>query len=123
MYFQAVQIKKGYKENLEPKTIFPDNNGIVNIQIIELERIEIYLHTKEERACPWENIGKWLGYQMVGDQLRSLPIGSTLDIEKGIFYWQPGPGFIGEYGFVFISKRPNDDITQTHINVTIKSQN
>ncbi len=31
-----------------------------------------------------------------------LPIGSTLDRSKGIFYWQPGPGFIGEYAFVFI---------------------
>lgn len=124
MYYQAVQFKKGYKENIEPKTIFPDNNnGIVFIQINELERIEIYLHPKEERTYPWENIGKWMGYQLVDDQLRSLPIGSTLDIERGIFYWQPGPGFIGEYGFVFICKRANDDIAQTHINVTIKSQN
>jgi hypothetical protein len=123
MYFQTIQIKKGYKENIEPQTNFPDNNGIVSIQIKELERIEIYLHPKEEPARPWENMGKWMGYQLVDNQLRSLPIGSTLDIERGIFYWQPGPGFIGEYGFVFICERPNDDITQTHINVTIKSQN
>jgi hypothetical protein len=30
-------------------------------------------------------------------------VGSTLDIEKGIFYWQPGMGFFGDYEFVFIS--------------------
>ena len=45
------------------------------------------------------------GYLVVGEQLRELPIGSTLDKENGIFYWQPGPGFIGEYRFVFINKR------------------
>jgi hypothetical protein len=44
------------------------------------------------------------GYQLIGDRLTSLPIGSTLDIEKGVFYWQPGPGFVGDYilDFVFI---------------------
>ena len=29
---------------------------------------------------------------------------TTLDMEKGIFYWSPGPGFIGEYSFVFVKK-------------------
>jgi hypothetical protein len=38
----------------------------------------------------------------VGDQLKSLPVGSTLDSETGIFYWQPGPGFVGEYQLQFV---------------------
>ena len=28
---------------------------------------------------------------------KALPIGSTLDREKGIFSWIPTPGFIGRY--------------------------
>lgn len=42
------------------------------------------------------------GYMVVGDKLKELPIGSTFDQNRGIFYWQPGPGFIGEYRFQFI---------------------
>lgn len=41
---------------------------------------------------------------VVGNQPRDLPIGSTLDMEKGIFYWSPGPGFIGKYQLVFIAR-------------------
>jgi hypothetical protein len=41
-------------------------------------------------------------YLVVGDEWRSLPIGSTFDAERSIFYWQPGPGFLGDYDFVFI---------------------
>jgi hypothetical protein len=56
----------------------------------ELERVEI-------------NLGfKCRGYLEVGDQLKSLPVGSTLDSETGIFYWQPGPGFVGEYQLQFV---------------------
>jgi len=37
--------------------------------------------------------------------LRILPVGSTLDRQKGIFYWEPGPGFQGKYHLVFLEKR------------------
>lgn len=39
-----------------------------------------------------------------GENLEKLPIGSTLDIDEGIFYWQPGPGFYGTFSFVFFLK-------------------
>ena len=28
-------------------------------------------------------------------EMTGLPVGSTLDEEKGIFYWSTGPGFFG----------------------------
>jgi hypothetical protein len=60
------------------------------IQTRELERVEI-------------NLGfKCRGYLAVGDHIKPLPVGSTLDGEKGIFYWQPGPGFVGDYRFEFV---------------------
>lgn len=40
----------------------------------------------------------------MGDELRPLPIGSTLDSERGVFSWQLGPGFVGDYSFVFVSR-------------------
>ena len=83
--------KKGYREDIEPVIANPDEFGKTTLEIREVDRLEIEL-------------GKGLstGYIVVGDQLRPLPIGSTLDKEKGIFSWQPGPGFIGEYNLVFI---------------------
>lgn len=39
----------------------------------------------------------------VGDDLRPLPSGSHLDPRTGIFTWQPGPGFLGAYDFVFVA--------------------
>jgi hypothetical protein len=41
------------------------------------------------------------GFLVIGDQLKSLPIGSTPDTKNGIFTWQPGPGFYGTYEVVF----------------------
>ncbi len=39
---------------------------------------------------------------MACNELRALPSGSTLDAATGVFKWQPGPGFIGAYDFVFV---------------------
>lgn len=35
----------------------------------------------------------------MNDERQPLPIGSTL--KGGVFYWQAGPGFLGEYELVF----------------------
>ena len=89
--FETVKYKRGYSEAAEARGVEPDEYGRAIIEIEEVERIEVYLG-KEVNT----------GYRVVGDELRPLPIGSTLDIQKGVFLWQPGPGFIGEYDLVFI---------------------
>lgn len=94
------------------------SEGILNLEpaeelyfgIKELERVEINLSIADVLA----------GYVVVGDQLRELPIGSTLDKESGIFYWQPGPGFLGEYRFTFIGNN-GDRIIRKTIVINIKS--
>ena len=40
--------------------------------------------------------GRVTGYMVVGGERRELPAGSTLDAERGVFYWQPGAAFIGQ---------------------------
>jgi hypothetical protein len=74
--------------------IFADRSeeNVSYFEIEELGRVEINLSQAEMID----------GYFVVGDRLRTLPIGSTLDKEKGIFYWQPGPGFLGTYRFEFL---------------------
>ncbi|MFC2145736.1 Ig-like domain-containing protein [Acidobacteriota bacterium] len=92
-YDKPIRIKKGYNEDIELREIYPDDSGALNIGIREMERIEIYLGFPD-----------LIGFQVIGDQLKPLPIGSFIDREIGIFYWQPGVGFYGIYEFVFIKK-------------------
>ncbi|MGE5344085.1 MAG: leucine-rich repeat domain-containing protein [Candidatus Omnitrophota bacterium] len=74
----SIQVKKGYSEDTELVELSPDENGNVFVEIRELEPVEI-------RVMPgiqWKSV---------------LPIGATWEEETGIFYWLPGPGFIGTY--------------------------
>jgi hypothetical protein len=96
-YHEPVIMKKGCGGNLISKEIYPGSNGIITVEISELGRVEI-------------NFGSpgLMGFQVIGDQLKPLPIGSFIDREKGIFYWQPGVGFYGIYEFVFIKADGTD---------------
>lgn len=84
--FSPVNIVKGYKQPGEPaviETIYPGDGGIITVDIEELERVEIHFPGGTHNISP-------------------LPVGSTLDTPRGIFYWQPGPGFVGDYEFEFM---------------------
>ena len=85
----VVEVIKGYQLNTKPQTVDPDKNGILRINIKELERVIIHFPVSPV------------------DNLSPLPIGSTLDREKGTFYWIPGPGFIGNYDLSFTEKLGN----------------
>ena len=78
-----------------------DNDGIVSLEVDELSRIELPLGAKS-------------GYLLVGGQRTALPIGSTL--QNGVFYWQLGPGFLGDYPLVF--ERP--DGTELRLSITVQ---
>jgi len=102
-----VGVIKGFNRNAEPFDIYPDDKGNITIEIKELERIEIHLadDLTEVDSDSSDNSEFYSGYHVVGDQFRPLPIGSTLDAERGIFYWQPGPGFFGQYEFGFFQNQ------------------
>lgn len=96
----AVTVTKGYRKDAAPQTVYPGVNGITNIVIHELERVVI-------------------DFGGAVQPLNSLPIGSTLDREKGILYWNPGPGFIGNYELVFIDSKENK-AKKVNINIAPK---
>ena len=94
----------------------------VHIDIKELERIEFLISegfclSRSTQGTDENNLNSKLitqnsklenaplynitGYMIVGNELKELPIGSFLDTRRGVFYWQPGPGFVGQYRFVF----------------------
>jgi hypothetical protein len=56
------------------------------------------------------------GYQVVGDQLRDLPIGSTLDAANGQFYWEPPVPFFGVFTLEFVS---GTDVARERTRVTV----
>jgi hypothetical protein len=82
---------------------FP-GNAPTPIEIEELGRIEIPL-------------GALAGYQLVDGKRAPLPIGSSL--KRGVFYWQPGPGFLGDYILVF--DRPDGAEAQVRVKIRAKT--
>jgi hypothetical protein len=131
-----VEVVKGFNRNGVPLKSYPDVNGNITIEIHELERIEIYLNDYQARvnansAKVNEDRSKnskfkiqhsklYSGFQVIASQLRPLPIGSTLDREIGVFYWNPGVGFIGEYRFLFIERGQNNRLVKKNIKIFIK---
>jgi hypothetical protein len=97
-----VKVAKGFPDENLSQTYYKGENNTISLEIKELDRVEI--HLSEEPS------GTWMGCQVVGNQIRNLPIGSTLDIEKGIFCWQVGAGFIGRYRLVFIERDQKGNI-------------
>ena len=133
-YSSPVGIIRGFNRNVEPFENYPDENGIISIETRELERLELHLDDNSTQVevkvkgkgsknskFKIQNSKFYSGYQVIGSQLRPLPIGSTLDMERGIFYWQPGPGFVGCYNFVFIrSQEGKEVIKKIKINIIPK---
>ncbi|MCP5051241.1 MAG: hypothetical protein GY940_29015, partial [bacterium] len=122
----SLKVKTGYNlDNLEhpneEKRYRRDEHesARMEIEIPELGRIELHLsdETRREEIDPGAS---FVGYQVVGNGLRSLPIGSYLDKTSGIFYWQAGVAFIGHFHLVFIKTDASGNQTRKEVTVTIK---
>jgi hypothetical protein len=109
-YDNPVELKRGYNDSFLAEQISPDSDGIVHIQCQELERIELLVSHAGNKVE---------GYLVVGQRLKSLPIGSTLDSRTGTFSWIPGPGFVGTYRLVFVETDDNGEQSREEIMVTI----
>jgi len=85
---------------MEPATV----TGAQAVEIEEVGHIKLPL-------------GAIHGYQLVGGERVPLPIGSSL--KRGVFYWQPGPGFLGDYTLVF--QRPDGTEAQVRVKIRPKT--
>jgi len=115
-YWEPVRVKKGYDETIEPQMIYPDNNGLVTIEMKELERLELHLSELFSEQGDQRN---YYCYLVVGNQLRPLPVGSTFDSKKGILCWHPGPGFLGRFQFVLLVENHNLELIKKEISIKI----
>jgi hypothetical protein len=116
-----VYARRGFKDGGTYELVSPDALGVRNYEIEEVERVVMALDSPDgllpesrdvrgrssSNRDPAAHIGasRWSGYLIVNNELRPLPIGSTLDPRQGVFYWQPGPGFLGTYPLVFVDGR------------------
>ncbi|MCU0286314.1 MAG: S8 family serine peptidase [Acidobacteria bacterium] len=97
-----VRVIKGYRDDVVPQMVYPGDSDIIDVNIRELERVVIDFGTGVR-------------------PMKSLPIGSTLDRERGIFYWQPGPGFLGKYDFMFMLTNPDGEIITKKVVININT--
>jgi hypothetical protein len=72
--------------------VLPGANGDRIVAIGQSERIEVQLPP---------STAPYIGEQIVNGERRPLPLGSSLDAASGIFYWEPGPGFLGAQDLAF----------------------
>jgi hypothetical protein len=94
----SLVVKRGFDPDAVPEDVPVGREGEAVIKVSALERIVVGFPERENgrRSAPSE------AYLAVGEELRPLPAGSTFDPAAGVFSWQPGPGFLGEYRFVFV---------------------
>jgi hypothetical protein len=78
---------------------FADDHGVHMIRMSQRSRIEVelpqYVVSGFSRT--------YRGGEIVGGIDKPLPLGSSLDADLGIFYWEPIPGFLGGYDLVFVA--------------------
>jgi Leucine-rich repeat (LRR) protein len=80
------------------------------IKLKELERIKI--------SAPKSKI--IAAYMHVNKRFDSLPISSRLDSDSGVFYWQPGAAFIGDYPLILLVKKAEGTIEFKKVLVRIE---
>ncbi len=102
--FEPRRVKRGFNLNDPAQSLQPDKNGVIRLDVREVERVELDLKPISGEISTALGSYAYSGFLVVGNQLRPLPIGSTLDQKKGIFTWLPGPGFLGHYQLVFLRK-------------------
>jgi hypothetical protein len=76
----------------------PGLSGGVTVRAAQMETIELRLANRFGAA----DGARYEGFQLVRDEPRQLPAGSSLDPVNGVFRWQPGPAFVGSYDLIFI---------------------
>ncbi|MCP4150397.1 MAG: hypothetical protein GY757_21800, partial [bacterium] len=103
-----VSVKKGANPSTKSKIATAGEKGLIHVAAGILEPLEIVLP---------EEIKQVTAYLLVNSSLRRLPIGSTYDPVKSIFYWTPVPGFLGEYRLVFLGQGQGNERKRIDVSV------
>ncbi len=111
-----IRVKTGFNKTIQPQKRSSLKEEITFIETRELEPLEIHFGEGVQvlTGCLVVNNGQ-------GTQTRALPIGSTLDRQRGIFYWSPGLAFAGNYVFDFVIKEGSaGKVKRKKLNIKIR---
>ena len=117
--FDPILVNRGFSLSAPPETMIPDNLGNIRVEMREVELLGISFYSDKPPFRKGGEGFRYSGFMIVGDELRPLPIGSTLDPSSGRFSWMPGPGFLGTYEMVFIKEDDLGFTKRIPIRVTI----
>lgn len=76
-----------------------DRSGLLKVSLVGPEKFEVEELDRIEIRLKSEGGQQFIGWG--ADETKSLPVGSTLDREKGVFYWSIGPGFLKSHTLHF----------------------
>jgi hypothetical protein len=132
-----VFLRRGFDFSGPAEAVYPERDGVLLAGISALERVSIHLGPEFANEQPAELVergqeprgrkasrstsstpgseARYSAFLLVLGEGRPLPIGATFDAERGVLHWQPGPGFLGEFDFVFV-----DELRQTQRLVRIR---
>ena len=103
--FAPLSARRGFDRDAPVEVSQPDNTGAFRFEIEEVELLQVdlgFVNEPDAPAAAGSGPAFYGGFEVVKGELRSLPIGSTLDPGTGRFSWLPGPGFLGSYKLVFV---------------------
>lgn len=112
-----VRLARGFSST-PTSSLTTDRAGRRIVEVAPYDRIELHL---PDAAAPAGQVAPGFeAYQVLDGELRALPLGSSFDAARGIFYWQPIPGFQGDFDFVFQrASGAAADTTPVHVRVTV----
>lgn len=106
---EPIGIARGYNETSTIRYGYPGENGIITINIREMERLVLHF---------FDN-GIYTANGLESGKLTGLPVGSSVDNERGIFYFQPGPGTVGMFPTLFITGNNGSTLKEYRVNIII----
>jgi phosphatidylserine/phosphatidylglycerophosphate/cardiolipin synthase-like enzyme len=109
-----LEVRRAFSPENAVAVAVPEHDGRIAVRASELEQLELRLSNELTGRE-----GTFEGYLVVAGELRPLPSGSALDAARGVFTWQPGPGFVGGYDLVFVRTDAVGGRSKTPVHVTI----
>jgi hypothetical protein len=110
---QPAYVQSGFTSNAPTEMVETVGSAPARVQTEELGLVRVTIGS----PVSGDQDG-YEGYMVKGSELAALPAGSFLDKQTGEFFWQPGPGFVGSYDFVFV-RNGNGARTRTPLSVDI----
>ena len=112
--YSAVHVRRAASDDKSSELVFPEWTGEIRVRAHETEQVEVQLGNQFDGSQ-----ATYEGYVAMNGRMRPLPVGSTLNPTTGVFTWQPGPGFLGRYRFVFLRITPDGFKTRIPVDVRI----